>query len=73
MKDGYSLPRIENTLDCLYGAVWFSILDVRLGYWQVELEEEVKLLTAFTVGHLGFWECERMDFGLTNAPATFQR
>ena len=73
IKDGYSLPRIEYTLDCLHGAVWFSTLDLKSGYWQVELEEEAKPLTAFTVGPLGFWECECMPFGLTNAPATFQR
>ena len=73
IKDGYSLPRIEDTLDCLHGAVWFSTLDLKSGYWQVELEEEAKPLTAFTVGPLGFWECEHMPFGLTNAPATIQR
>ena len=73
IKDGYSLPRIEDTLDCLHGAVWFSTLDLKSGYWQVELEGEAKPLTAFTVGPLGFWECEHMPFGLTNAPATFQR
>ena len=73
VKDGYSLPRIEDTLDCLHGAVWFSTLDLKSGYWQVELEEEAKPLTAFTVGPLGFWECECMPFGLPNAPATFQR
>ena len=71
IKGGYSLPRIEDTLDCLHGAVWFSTLDLKSGYWQVELEEEAKPLTAFTVGPLGFWECECMPFGLTNAPATF--
>ena len=73
IKDGYSLPRIEDTLDCLHGAVWFSTLDLKSRYWQVELEEEAKPLTAFTMGPLGFWECECMPFGLTNAPATFQR
>ena len=73
VKDGYSLPRIEDTLDCLHGAVWFSTLDLNSGYWQVELEEEANPLTAFTMGPLGFWECEDMPFGLTNAPATFQR
>ena len=73
VKDWYALPRIENTLDCLHGAVWFSTLDLKSGYWQVELEEEAKPLTAFTMAPLGFWECERMPFGLTNAPATFQR
>ena len=73
IKDGYSLPRIEDTLDCLHGAAWFSTQDLKSGYWQVELEEEAKPLTAFNMGPLDFWECECMPFGLTNAPATLQR
>ena len=73
IKDAYSLPRIEETLDCLNGAKIFTSLDLKSGYWQVEMEEESKPLTAFTVGPLGFFECERMPFGLTNTPATFQR
>ena len=73
IKDAYFLPRIDETLDCLNGAQWFTSLDLKSGYWQVELDEESKALTAFTVGPLGFYQCERMPFGLTNAPATFQR
>ena len=73
IKDAYSLPRIDETLDSLQGSQWFSSLDLKSGYWQVEMDEESKPLTAFTVGPLGFYECERMPFGLTNAPATFQR
>ena len=73
VKDAYSLPRIEETLDCLNGAQWFTSLDLKSGYWQVELDEESKTLTAFTVGPLGFYQCEHMPFGLTNVPATFQR
>ena len=72
IKDAYSLPCIDETLDCLGGGTIFTSLDLRSGYWQVEMEEESKPLTAFTVGPLGFYECERMPFGLTNAPATFQ-
>ena len=73
LKMGMPLPRIDDTLDCLHGAKWFSTLDLKSGYWQVELEEEAKPLTALTMGLLGFWECERMPFGLNNAPATFQK
>ena len=73
IKDAYSLPRIEESLDCLNGATIFTSLDLKSGYWQVELDDESIPLTAFTVGPLGFYECVRMPFGLTNAPATFQR
>ena len=73
VKDAYSLPQIDETLDSLQGSQWFSSLDLKSGYWQVEMDEESKPLTAFTVGPLGFYECKRMSFGLTNDPATFQR
>ena len=73
IKDAYGLPRIEETLDCLEGSIILTSLDLKSGYWQVEMDEASKPLTAFTVGPLGFYECERMPFRLTNAPATFQR
>ena len=70
--DAQSLPRIEDYLDCLDVATIFTSLDLQLGYWQVEMTEASKPLTAFTVGPLGFYECVWMSFGLTNALATFQ-
>ena len=73
MKDAYSLPYIDRTLDSLQGSQWLSSLNLKSGYWQVEMDEESKPLTTFTVGPLGFYECERMPFGLTNVPTMFQR
>ena len=73
IKDAYSLPQIEESLDYLNGACIFSSLDLKSGYWQVELDNDSIPLMVFTVGSLGFYKCVRMLFGLTNAPATFQR
>ena len=73
VKDTYYLPRIEETIDTLSGTKYFSKLDLRSGYWQVGVKESDKMKTAFSVGPLGFFECNRMAFGLGNAPAYFQR
>ena len=73
VKDAHALPRIEETLDYLAGSKGFSALDLKSGYWQVELDEESKPLTTFTAGPLGFYKSEWMPFGGMNAPATFQR
>ena len=73
VKDAYSLPRIEDSLDSLNGSCIFTSIDLKAGYWEVEMDPKSIPLTAFTVGPLGFYECVKMPFGLTNAPATFQR
>ena len=72
-KDSYSLPRIQEVLDSLVGTGHFSCLDLKSGFWQIRMDEASKQHTTFTMGNLGFFECDRMPFGLCNAPATFQQ
>ncbi|XP_063438199.1 uncharacterized protein LOC134719148 [Mytilus trossulus] len=73
IKDSYALPRIEEILDSLGGNTFYTVLDMKSGYHQVEVLEEHKERTAFTVGPLGFFEYNRLPFGLANSPATYQR
>ena len=72
IKDAYPLPRIDDSLDQLSGAKWFSCLDFNSGYWQVEVEECDRAKTAFA-SKQGLYEFKVMPFGLCNAPATFER
>ena len=71
-KDAQPLPRIDDTLDALGQARYFSTLDLASGYWQVEVKPEDKEKTAFVIPH-GLFQFRVMPFGLCNAPATFQR
>ena len=72
IPDQYTLPRIDDALASLTGSRWFSVLDLRSGYYQIAMSEEDKEKTAF-ICPLGFYQLEWMPQGITGAPATFQR
>ena len=70
-SNSYPLPVIDDILALLGRAKYFSSLDLKSGYWQVLMDENVKDKTAFSC-HRGLFYFNVMPFGLTNAPAIFQ-
>ena len=73
VKDAHPLPRIDDLLDALHGAKWFSTLDLKSGYWQVPITEQDKAKIAFCMSSGQLFEFNQVPFGLCNAPATFSR
>jgi hypothetical protein len=71
-SDVYPLPRIDDIINKLAGSQYFTILDLKAGYWQVPILEQDKKKTAFVTAN-GLLEFNVLPFGLSNAPATFQR
>ncbi|KAJ9510305.1 hypothetical protein QJQ45_015781 [Haematococcus lacustris] len=72
VRDRYPLPRIDDLFDKLAGKRVFSSLDLQSGYHQIRITEEDVPKTAFLTP-MGQFQLKVLCFGLTNAPATFQR
>jgi hypothetical protein len=72
IKERYPLPHIHDQIDALSGARYFTTLDMKAGFHQMEVEENSKHFTAFITPD-GLYEYNRMPFGYVNSPAVYQR
>jgi hypothetical protein len=70
VKNKYPLPVIDELLDEVQGAKWFSSLDLSLGYQQIPMDPQYIPKTTFQT-HTGHFEYRVMPYGLTGGPATF--
>ena len=73
IRDSFLLPRIEEALQAVQAAVWFTSFNLAQGYLQMAMEEADIPKTAFRAGSSGLFEFTCMPFGLTNAEASFCR
>jgi len=71
VKDIFHIPIADGLIDELYGACYFSKLDLRSGYYQILLNSDDRYKTTFQ-NHQGLYKWLVMPFSLSNAPPTFQ-
>ena len=70
IKNKYSLPIIQELLDLLADAIYFSLMDINTGYNNILMDKASRKLAAF-VTNLGMYKPLVMFFGLTNSPEIF--
>jgi len=72
IKDAYPLPKADQCLEAMSGAVWFSSMDMKSGYHQLTVQKSDRDKTSFICPR-GMFRFKKLPFGLCNAGATFQR
>ena len=73
LKNSHPLPRIDDTLDALSGARYFSNVDLKAGYFQIPVAEKDRPKTAFSFPGGGLWQFKRMPMGMSNSAPVFER
>ena len=71
IRDSFPLPQIEEALQAVKAAVWFTSFDLAQGYLQLAMDEADIHKTAFNTGSSGLYEFTHMPFGFSNAGASF--
>jgi len=72
MRERYPLPVLEDILDTVRGNNWFSTVDIKSAYHQIELDEESRKITTFVTSS-GLYRYKRLMFGINCAPEIYQR
>lgn len=72
IRERYPLPVLDEILDTVEGSKWFSTLDIKSTYHQIELAKESRDITTF-VTDMGLYRYKRLMFGISCAPEIFQR
>ena len=71
LREVHTLPKVEDTLAQIHGAVMFSKVDANFGFWQVLLNDSSKPLTTF-ITLFGRYHFNKLPFGISSAPEHFQ-
>lgn len=72
IRDKYPLPRVDDQLDRLQGVNVFSVIDLKNGFFHVDVDEDSRKYTSF-VCPTGQYQFKRVPFGLCNSPSVFVR